>query len=201
MGKASLEAYRRKRDRHDVSAFLASRASRRGVHSQRTGGFGGVKSAAPFGGSRRKDGQSINWGLVGAVGVRSYDGPKRFVPKPELAQEQRDARKWYYSTRPQLVDEFSPPEYRVPVITDSLGFRINNGPCVYDMCNGPKSWGQKYHWPSGVLPAYEQVEAMLGDPRGNERDELDLLMADYLAKGGTVTICKRGKRMPSTFHK
>ncbi len=196
MGKASLAAYTSKREQRNRMPY-----HRHGVHAQRQGGFGGVKSSSPFGGMKRKDGQSVNWGLLGSVGMNSYDGPKRFVPRVELDGEQRDARNWYYRTIPRIIDALSPVEYRVPVVTDRLGFIIPNGEPLFDLCRVPSLRGQKYHVYRGFLPDYWSIQTAMGEARDHERDELDLLMLEYVERGGVITQCKRGPRHKPTFSK
>lgn len=126
MGKSSLAAYRSKRDARSRAPYhqRSTHEPGRGVQPH-VGGFSGVKSSQPFG-MRRKGGATINWGVFGPSQVHSYDGPKRFVPKPELNEVQAAARKRYYASLPSIEAGTDP-------VLDHLGFKIVDGDCIFDI--------------------------------------------------------------------
>lgn len=182
MGKANLAAYRNKRD---VRARMP-------YHGP---AFGNGPSSQPFG-MRRKGGQTINWGVMGKGQTHSYDGPKRFVPKPELRPEAKAARAAYLRAQPSIIVDWKPMQAQIPPVTDNLGLPIFDGPVLYDVAMGRRLYSpelplafERKHRPVGVWPKLTQVSE-----RQAEHDVLSALVADWVNKGNAITVLRTGKR-------
>lgn len=182
MGKANLAAYRNKRD---VRAL-------RPYHGP---SFGIGKSSNPFG-HKRKGGQTINWGVMGKGQTHSYDGPKRFVPKPELLDAQRKARAIYLKAQPSVLVDWKPMQAQIPPVKDHLGLPIFDGPVLYDVAMGRRLYSpelplafERKHKPVGVFPVLTQVSE-----RQAQHDILECMVSRWVAFGGVITQCPTGKR-------
>ncbi len=178
MGKARLQAYHAKRDR----ALSVERRKRIGTSR--------VSGPAAFGGATRKGGQSINWGQLGAVGMASYDGPKKYMPPPVLNEGQKEAKQAWLRTYPLHRDIESKP------ITDSYGFKVADGAIIMDVAIGrrlyspePAPFREPKHWPSGSMPAFKPTSE-----RAVQHDILQCMVSRWQAFGGVITECKPGKR-------
>lgn len=192
MGKANLAAYRNKRD---VRARMPYHSHVGIASSLRLGGFGGIKSSQPFG-HKRKGGQTINWGVMGKGQTHSYDGPKRFVPKPELAEAQAKAKAKWLKAQPSILVDWKPMQVQIPAVTDHLGLPIFDGPVIYDVAMGRRLYSpeppvafERKHKPIGTWPTITQVSE-----RQAEHDTLAAMVAAWVNSGNAITQCRTGKR-------